>query len=57
MPNAPVREMCGVKKEMDEWIDENALQRYGYMERKGNNKIAKRDIRWGVYWLTAIKVE
>ena len=34
MPNAPVREMCGVKKEMDEWIDENALQRYGYMERK-----------------------
>ena len=38
-PLARIRELCGVKKGLDERIDEGALQRFGHVER---DRIAKR---------------
>ena len=33
VPNARIRELCGVKKSLDERIDEGILRWFGYVER------------------------
>ena len=40
--NARIRELCRVKKGLDERIDEGVLQWYGYVERMEKARIAKR---------------
>ena len=44
VPNARIRELCGVKKGVDERIDESVLRLFGHVERMEKDKIAK-----GVY--------
>ena len=39
---ARIRELCGVKKGLDERIDEGELQWFGHVERMENDRIAKR---------------
>ena len=36
-----IKELCGVKKCLDERIDEGALQWFGHVERKKKDRIAK----------------
>ena len=33
VPNARIRELCGVKKDLDESIDEGVLRWFGHVER------------------------
>ena len=40
--NALIRELCGVKKGLDETFDEGILRWFGHVERKERNRIAKR---------------
>ena len=40
--NARMRELCGVKKGLDETIDEGVLWWFGYVERMERDRIAKR---------------
>ena len=40
--NAWIRELCGVKKGLDERIDEGVLQWFGLVERMEKDRIAKR---------------
>ena len=40
--NARTRELCGVKKGLDERIDEGVLRWFGNAERMGKDKIARR---------------
>ena len=40
--NAWIREFCGVRKGVNERIDEGILRWFGHMERVKNNKIGKR---------------
>ena len=42
VPNARIRELCGENKGLDKRIDEGVLRWYGHVERKENNRIAKR---------------
>ena len=42
VPNAWVRELCGVKKGLDERIDEGVLQWLGNVQRMESDMIAKR---------------
>ena len=42
VPNARIRELCGVTKGVDERIYEGALRSFGSMGSMGNQKIAKR---------------
>ena len=42
VPNARIRELCGVTKGVDERIDEGVLLWFDHMERMENNRIAKR---------------
>ena len=42
VPNARIREFCGVTKGVDKWIDENVLWWLGHVERMGKDRIAKR---------------
>ena len=42
LPNARVKQLCGVKKGLDERIDEGVLRWYGHMEIMERDKIAKR---------------
>ena len=42
VPNARVRELYGVKKGLDERIDEGVFRWFGHMEMMENNRIAKR---------------
>ena len=44
VPNARIRELCGVTKGMDVRIDEGVLPLFGHAERMKKNRIAK-----GVY--------
>ena len=39
--NAWIRKLCGVKKGLDERIDEGVLQWFGHMERIEKDRIAK----------------
>ena len=41
-PNVRIRELCGVTKGVDERIDEGSLRWFGYVERKENDRMAKR---------------
>ena len=41
-PNGRIRELCGVKKGMDERIDEGVLRWFGHVERMERDRIAKR---------------
>ena len=52
VPNARIRELCGVKKGLEERIDEGVLLWLGYMERMDSDRIAKRVCRrvcWYIY--------
>ena len=40
--NARIRELCGVKKRLDEGIDEDVLRWFDQVERTENDSIAKR---------------
>ena len=40
VPNARIRELCGVKKGLDERIDEGLLRWFGHVERTERDKIA-----------------
>ena len=42
VPNARIRELCGVKKGLDERIDEGVLRWFGQVERMERGMIAKR---------------
>ena len=42
IPNAWIRQLCGVTKVVDEKIDEGALRWFGHVERMENNRISKR---------------
>ena len=42
VPNARIRELCGVRKGLDERIDEGVLQWFGHVKRMERDKIAKR---------------
>ena len=41
VPNAWIRELCGVAKGVDESIDECVLRWFGHIERMECNKVAK----------------
>ena len=40
--NARIGELCGVKKGVDERIDEGAIRWFGHVERMKKDRIAKR---------------
>ena len=42
IPNAWIRELCIVKKGLEESIDEGVLQWFGHVKRMENDRIAKR---------------
>ena len=42
VPNAQIRPLCGVRKGVDEKIEEGILQWFGHVKRMENNRIAKR---------------
>ena len=42
VPNARIRQLCGVTKSVDEKIDEGVLRWFGHVERMENDIIAKR---------------
>ena len=42
VPNARIRELCGVKKSRDERIDEGVLRWFAHVERMERGAIAKR---------------
>ena len=42
MDNARIRELCGVKKGLDERIDEGVLRWFVHVERMKSDRIAKR---------------
>ena len=42
VPNALIRELCGVKKGLDERIDESVIWWFGHLERMERDRIAKR---------------
>ena len=55
VPNARVRELCGVTKEVCERIDEGVLRWFGHVEIMENNRIGSSEWRgfirgnvWGV---------
>ena len=41
-PNVRIRELCGVRKGLDERIDEGVLRWFGHVERMERDRIAKR---------------
>ena len=41
VPNERIRELCGVKKGLDERIDEGVLRWFGHVERMERDRIAK----------------
>ena len=41
VPNARIRQLCGVMKGVDEKINEGALRCFGHVERMENDRIAK----------------
>ena len=41
-PNAQIRKLCGVKKGLEERIDEGVLRWFGHVERMERDGIAKR---------------
>ena len=42
VPNAPIRELCGVRKGLDQRIDKDMLRWFGHAERMENERIAKK---------------
>ena len=42
VPNKRIRELYGVKKGLDERIDEGVLRSFGHVERMESDRIAKR---------------
>ena len=42
VPNARIRELCGVTMGVDERIDEGVLRSYGHVEGMENDRTAKR---------------
>ena len=42
VPNAWIRELCGIKKGLDERIDEGVHRWFGNVERMKRNRIARR---------------
>ena len=42
VPNARIRELCGVTKRVDERIDEGILRWFGHVEGMENDRIVKR---------------
>ena len=41
-PNARIRELCGMRKDIDERIDKDVLRWFGHVERMERDRIAKR---------------
>ena len=41
IPNARIKELCGVKKRLDERIDEGVLWWFSHVERMESDRIAK----------------
>ena len=39
VPNAQIRELCGVRKGLDERVDESVLRWFGHMERMERDRI------------------
>ena len=46
VPNARIKELCEVKKRVDEKIDEGVLRWFGHVERMENDRIAKSFYVW-----------
>ena len=42
VPNARMKQLCGVTKGLDEEIDEVVLRWFGHVERMENDRITKR---------------
>ena len=45
VPNARVKELCGVKKGLDERIEESVLRWFGHVERMERGMISKKRSR------------
>ena len=43
IPNAQIRELCGVRNGLDERINEGILRWFGHAERMERDRIAKRE--------------
>ena len=41
VPNAGIRELCGVRMGLDERIDETVLRWFGYVEKMERDRIVK----------------
>ena len=48
VPNSRIRELCGVKKGLDERIDKGVLQWFDHVKRMKNDRIAKRTYVGGI---------
>ena len=42
VPNVRIRDFCGVRKEVDEGIDEGVHRRFSYVERMENDRTVKK---------------
>ena len=42
VPNTRIQELCGIKKGIDERIDEGVLRWFGHVKRRENDRNAKR---------------
>ena len=51
VPNAQIRELCGVRKGLDERIEEGVLQWSTHVERMERDRIAKRVNSYGLQQL------
>ena len=49
VPNAQIRDLCGVTRGVEERIDEGVLRWFCYVKRMKNDRIAKR-VYVGVCW-------
>ena len=51
IPNAWIKELCGVRKGLDKIIDEGILRWFGHVKRMERDMIAKR-VLVVVYWVS-----
>ena len=54
IPNARIRELCGVRKGLDERINEDVLRWFGHVERMERDRIFESGVP--EYWRSAVIV-
>ena len=50
VPNAQIRQLCGMTKGVDEKINEGVLRWFGHVERMENDRIAKEGLCRKASW-------